>query len=61
MAGRFYCSEFCADSEICSPVARDAQKETLDRQYMERLRRLLPVFRVLKSNRANPLPSAALR
>jgi len=38
---RFYCSEFCADSEISAPVERSAQKEIHDRQYLDRLRRLL--------------------
>jgi hypothetical protein len=49
---RFYCSEFCADSEVSAP--RSVQKEVLDRQYLERLRRLLPFFRDLKSNRVSP-------
>jgi hypothetical protein len=51
---RFYCSEFCADSEISAPVEQCVQKEVLDRQYLERLRRLLPFFRDLKSNRISP-------
>jgi hypothetical protein len=50
----FYCSEFCADSEITAPVEQYTQKELLDRQYLERLRRLLPFFRDLKSNRVSP-------
>ena len=52
---RFYCSEFCADSEIYAPVEQRVQKEVIDRQYLERLRRLLPFFRDLKSNRVSPL------
>jgi hypothetical protein len=51
---RFYCSEFCADSEISAPFDRGTQKEVLDRQYLERLRRLLPFFRDLRSNRVSP-------
>jgi hypothetical protein len=58
---RFYCSEFCADSEISSLTAQVAQKEALDRQYIERLRRLLPFFRDLKSKGASPLPVGALQ
>jgi hypothetical protein len=58
---RFYCSEFCADSEASSLAAQVAQKEALDRQYMERLRRLLPFFRDLKSKGASPLPVSALQ
>jgi hypothetical protein len=54
-ANRFYCSEFCADSEISAPVERCMQKEVIDRQYLERLRRLLPFFRELKSDRVSPL------
>jgi hypothetical protein len=49
---RFYCSEFCADSEVSAPVQRCAQKEVPDR--LERLRRLLPLFEELKSNRITP-------
>ena len=33
---RFYCSEFCADSEISAPVQRRVQKEAHDREYLER-------------------------
>ena len=53
---RFYCSEFCAESEIFAPLEQCAQKEkeVLDRQYLERLRRLLPFFQELKSNRVSP-------
>jgi hypothetical protein len=58
---RFYCSEFCADSEASSLAAQVAQKEALDRQYMERLRRLLPFFRDLKSKGASSLPVGALQ
>jgi hypothetical protein len=39
----FYCSEFCADSET-APITQCIQKEFLDHQYMERLRRLLPLM-----------------
>ena len=51
---RFYCSEFCADSEISAPVERSAQKEIHDRQYLDRLRRLLLLVHELKSNRVSP-------
>jgi hypothetical protein len=37
------------------------QKEVFDRQYLERLRRLLPFFRDLKSNRVGPLSGGALQ
>ena len=58
---RFYCSEFCADSEVSATVERCVKKEVLDRQYLERLRRLLPFFRDLKSNRVSPLSVGALQ
>jgi hypothetical protein len=60
-ANRFYCSEFCADSEVSAPVERCVKKEALDRQYLERLQRLLPFFRDLKSNRVGPLSDGALQ
>ena len=60
-ADRFYCSEFCADSENSYTVERRMQKEVFDRQYLERLRRLLPFFRDLKSNRVGPLSGGALQ
>ena len=52
---RFYCSEFCADSEIAAPLEQCARKEVFDRQYVERLRRLLPFFQDLKSARGSPI------
>jgi hypothetical protein len=62
---RFYCSEFCADSEISTPFDQDTQqgtqKEVLDRQYLERLRRLLPFFRDRRSNRMSPRTIGALQ
>jgi hypothetical protein len=58
---RFYCSEFCADSEISLSFERCVQKEAYDRQYLERLRRLLPFAQELKSNRVNPLSVGALQ
>ena len=48
-------------SSLAAQVAQKEQKEALDRQYMERLRRLLPFFRDLKSKGANPLPVGALQ
>jgi hypothetical protein len=36
--GRFYCSEFCADSENVPPSSR---KDQTDRRYLLRLERLL--------------------
>jgi len=58
---RFYCSEFCADSENSYIVEQRMQKKDFDRQYLERLRRLLPFFRDLKSNRAGSLSGGALQ
>jgi hypothetical protein len=58
---RFYCSEFCADSEVSVPLEPSVQKEVHDRQYLERLRRLLPVVQELKSNRLSPSLIGALR
>jgi hypothetical protein len=42
-AGRFYCSEFCADSEnvVSLPPPRRSLREHFDRQYMQRLERLV--------------------
>jgi hypothetical protein len=56
---RFYCSEFCADSEISAPLEPCAQKEVHDR--LERLRRLLPLFEELKSNRMTPQSAGAVQ
>ena len=56
---RFYCSEFCADSEISARPEHCAQKEVHDR--LERLRRLLPLFQDLKSNRISPRPVGVLQ
>ena len=47
-ADRFYCSEFCADSETVIPAAQHAQKLQIDRQYIERLERLLPLRKSLR-------------
>ncbi len=48
--GRFYCSEFCADSETVKPVRHQAeQKHEIDRQYRERLERLLPLRRAMQA------------
>ncbi|MGA3138648.1 MAG: hypothetical protein ABSD09_07160 [Xanthobacteraceae bacterium] len=42
-ANRFYCSEFCADSEniVSLPPPRRSLREHFDRQYMQRLERLV--------------------
>jgi hypothetical protein len=42
-ADRFYCSEFCADSEniVSLPTPRRSLRERFDRQYMQRLERLV--------------------
>jgi len=55
---RFYCSEFCADSEIFATVEQFVQKEVLNRHNPDRLRRFLPFFRDLKSNRSPPFVDA---
>ena len=48
--GRFYCSEFCADSEAVIPLrSRTAQKHEIDRQYRKRLERLLPLRRAMQA------------
>jgi hypothetical protein len=45
-AGRFYCSEFCADSETVIPLHHEqVRKDQIDRQYLERLERLIPLRR----------------
>jgi hypothetical protein len=58
---RFYCSEFCADSEISAPFEQCMQKDVHDRQYLERLQRLLPLFQNLKSKPISPRPVGALQ
>jgi hypothetical protein len=44
-ADRFYCSEFCADSEVDSEkvvaLPTTSLRERFDRQYMQRLERLV--------------------
>ena len=35
-ADRFYCSEFCADSEPIIPSRQQSLKERFDRQYLAR-------------------------
>ena len=42
-ADRFYCSEFCADSETVMPARPRPEKEKIDQQYLARLERLLPL------------------
>jgi hypothetical protein len=44
-ANRFYCSEFCADAEAQDASASPVSKDEIDRQYIERLQRLLPYVR----------------
>ena len=54
--GRFYCSEFCADSETA--IARPhytVRKHEIDRQYRERLERLLPLRRALQASVGAPV------
>jgi len=40
-ADRFYCSEFCADSESVVPLPNTSLRERFDRQCMRRLERLV--------------------
>jgi len=40
-ADRFYCSEFCADSEPIIPSRQQSLKERFDREYLARLERLV--------------------
>jgi hypothetical protein len=51
-ASRFYCSEFCSDSETVIPTQRRVAKDRIDRQYMERLERLLPLRRAIQKSAA---------
>jgi hypothetical protein len=44
-ADRFYCGEFCAESETVIPIQQHRLKERLDRQYLERLERLVALRR----------------
>jgi hypothetical protein len=43
MSDRFYCSEFCADSETIIPSIHPFNKEQIDQRYLERLERLVPL------------------
>jgi hypothetical protein len=51
-ADRFYCSEFCSDSDAIIPSPRLVPKDQIDRQYMERLERLLPLRRSMQKSAA---------
>jgi hypothetical protein len=51
-ASRFYCSEFCSDSETVVPTQRRVAKDRIDQQYMERLERLLPLRRAIQKTAA---------
>lgn len=51
-ASSFYCSEFCADIEVQDASSSRVSKDEIDRQYIERLQRLLPYVR----RRAAALP-----
>lgn len=51
-AGRFYCGEFCSDSEAAVPAQQRVMKDRIDRQYMERLERLLPLRRSIQKTAA---------
>jgi len=53
-ASRFYCSEFCADMETHEASSSRVSKDAIDRQYIERLQRLLPYVR---RGAASPLGS----
>jgi hypothetical protein len=55
-ASRFYCSEFCADAEAHDRVAsgQRVSKDEIDRNYMERLHKLLPYVR----RRSAAIPSS---
>jgi hypothetical protein len=44
-ADRFYCSEFCADSEIIMPAHQQTDKALFDVQYLDRLERLVQLRR----------------
>jgi hypothetical protein len=60
-SNHFYCSEFCADSEVSASFEQCTQKDVHDRQYLERLRRLLPLFKDLRSNRISLRSVGALQ
>lgn len=54
VGGQFYCSEFCADSEADSEIVipfrtQVIKKHEIDRQYRERLERLLPLRRAMQA------------
>ena len=56
-ADRFYCSEFCADIEAQDALTSRVSKDVIDRQYIERLQRLLPYVR--RRAAASPLGSGS--
>jgi hypothetical protein len=49
----FYCSEFCADSEDIAAPSSPPSKDQIDRAYLNRLERLLPL---LQTARQDSLP-----
>lgn len=58
-ASRFYCSEFCADAEAHDHLAsgQRVSKDEIDRQYMERLQKLLPYVRRRSAAASNSRPA----
>ena len=59
-SNRFYCSEFCSDADMEGGFSSGHRlvKEEIDRQYLERLQKLLPYTRHLPSS---ALPSSLSR
>ena len=49
-ADRFYCSEFCADSEPIIPSRQQSLKERFDREYLARLERLVALRQQQRSS-----------
>jgi hypothetical protein len=44
-SGQFFCSEFCAETPAKTPTRYEVQKDRIDREYLNRLKRLLVLRR----------------
>jgi hypothetical protein len=57
-ADRFYCSEFCADSECVIPSRQQSLKDRFDRQYLARLERLVALRQQQGESLLSPPPES---
>jgi hypothetical protein len=58
-ADRFYCSEFCADSEPIIPSPQQSLKERFDREYLARLERLVALRKQQRQSFVSQHPRSA--